>query len=217
MELFQQALSPVNLPFTILLALVLLYWATVFIGVLDLDFLDFEVDAHADVDVDADVHVDADADGGGGFSAGWLAGVLSFFHIGAVPFMVFFSMLALSLWAFSILGNHFFGEKYAGFAALFLIPNIALSLLAAKLLTWPFKGSYQRMNRQGIAKRDLVGKMCKVTTAVSPGAIGQAELSFDEQNFLLKIRTEEETIPKGEQALIIEYDPEKDFFLVTRF
>jgi RNase P/RNase MRP subunit p29 len=214
-ELLQQALLPANLPYSLLLLLVMLYWVTVFVGVLDLDFLDFDLDADAEIDVDTDIDVDADAEGA--FSGGFLANTLAFFHVGAVPFMIFFSILVLSLWTFSLIGNHYFGEKFAWFAMALIIPNLLFSLAVTKLLTWPFKGSYQRMNRQGISKRELVGKMCRITTAVSPGTIGQAELTYDEQNFLLKIRSQEESIAKGEQALLIEYDPEKDFFLVTPF
>lgn len=211
MELIQQALLPVNLPYSILLVLIMCYWATVFIGVLDLDFLDFDLEADTEIDVDTDLDAD------GSFSGGFLANTLSFFHVGAVPFMIFFSILVLSLWTVSLIGNHYFGETFSWFALVLLIPNLILSLVVTKLLTWPFKGSYQRMNRQGISKRELVGKMCRITTAVSPGTIGQAELTFDEQNFLLKIRSQDETIAKGEQALLIEYDAEKDFFLVTPF
>ena len=66
-ELIQTAFSPINLLFTILLMLVILYWLSIIIGALDIGSfdLDFDFDADVDVDLDADgLELDGmDADG----------------------------------------------------------------------------------------------------------------------------------------------------------
>ncbi|RMG67737.1 MAG: hypothetical protein D6722_12680, partial [Bacteroidetes bacterium] len=106
-ELYELSISPPNLPYTILLGLMVVYWLTVIIGAIDLDFLDFDVDVDTDVDVDAEVdtevEVDGEADGAGGVSgAGWFLTTASFFNLGSVPFMIFMSFLCLSLWVGSV-------------------------------------------------------------------------------------------------------------------
>ena len=42
LELFREAISPPNLLYTLLLGLVMIYWVTVLIGALDLDFLNVD-------------------------------------------------------------------------------------------------------------------------------------------------------------------------------
>ena len=80
-ELLQAAFSPPNIVFTTLLLVVLLYWASVFMGLLDMGSFDVDLDVDLDVDVDIDADVDADAD----VSAGGIAGILHFFNVGQVP------------------------------------------------------------------------------------------------------------------------------------
>ena len=60
MELLEIAFSAVNLPYTILLIVVVGYWVLYLIGALGSDVLHFHADA--DVDVPADLHVDVPAD-----------------------------------------------------------------------------------------------------------------------------------------------------------
>ena len=108
LELLYVAFTPVNLFFTVLLLLVLVYWIMVILGALDVDFLDIDFDS----DVDADADVDMDFQGGG-----FLRGILEFFYIGEVPVMVLVSVFSLSVWTISVLGNYY------------LNPNSSLILL----------------------------------------------------------------------------------------
>ena len=88
--LWQAAIEPVNIVYTILLVVVALYWLSVFLGALDLSSFDFDVDADVDVDADLDVDVDADmdVDGEAHTTIGWFAGTLHFFNFGKLPFMI---------------------------------------------------------------------------------------------------------------------------------
>ncbi|NQY32845.1 MAG: hypothetical protein HRT56_06705, partial [Coraliomargarita sp.] len=88
-ELITESLRWYNLPWSLMLALVGIYWAIAVFGIIDLDFLDlnFDIDADGDVDVDADL----DADTGGGF----IAGALEFIHLGSLPLMVVVSGLVI--------------------------------------------------------------------------------------------------------------------------
>ena len=62
LELMRFSFDMVNLPFTVLLLVVMLYWGCVIAGAMDLDFFDIDADAEVDMDADVDVDVDADLD-----------------------------------------------------------------------------------------------------------------------------------------------------------
>ena len=85
-ELLQAAFSTPNIVFTVLLLVVMLYWVSVFMGLLDMG--SFDVDIDVDMDVDVDVDIDADVDADAEVTGGGLAGILHFFNLGQVPFMV---------------------------------------------------------------------------------------------------------------------------------
>ena len=72
-DLYNAAFSPVNLPYSILMIFISVYWMLVIIGLLDIDLFDLDLDTDADLDVDGDL---GDV---GGFS------VLSFLNIGEAP------------------------------------------------------------------------------------------------------------------------------------
>ena len=226
-ELFREAIAAPNLFYTLLLGMVIFYWLTVIIGVLDFDFLNVDLDIDTDIDLDVDVDVDVDVDAeidvdtgvdinGGG--PGFFIQSATFFNIGSVPFMVFISVLILSMWASSILTNYHFGNSYPWFFFAFLIPNLLGSLFITKIITTPLKAFHKGVNQEAISKKGLVGKICKVTLMASSDKNGQAEINFDDQNFLLNVRSSgDESIPKGSQAIIVEYDPEKNFYLISPF
>ena len=91
-EIIEAAFSPVNIIPTILLLFVLFYWIIVIVGVINMDFLDvdvdmdadidLDVDVDADIDVDTDMDIDAHTDIDPGASISWLNHVLVFFGLG---------------------------------------------------------------------------------------------------------------------------------------
>jgi len=225
-EFFNFAFAPANLFYSLLLCIILIYWMTVFLGALDLDFLDFDIDTDVDMDVDVDVDVDIDADvdvdsevetdvsGGGG---GLFLSALSFFNIGMVPFMIFVSVLVLSMWAIAIFFNNTI-QNTTNFG-LWIAPIFISGLFVSKIFTAPFKAMHKRMTKTAVSKKQLVGKIAKVTLSISNGKAGQAELNYEDSHFLLTVRSEDESesIPKGSQVILTEYRDDRDYFLVTRF
>ena len=63
-DVFSTCFALVNLPSTLFLCVMLLYWLSVVIGMLDLNLFHIDTDVHTDVpaDVHADVHAEAHAD-----------------------------------------------------------------------------------------------------------------------------------------------------------
>ena len=52
-KIYEAAFSSVNLPYTILLIVILVYWCVVIIGLVDIDA--FDIDLETDLDVEGDV------------------------------------------------------------------------------------------------------------------------------------------------------------------
>lgn len=212
-ELLRLAIAPQHLLYSILLLLVLVYWITVFLGALDLHFLD----AHHDADVHPDAHDGTDAHAHGGEAGGLLSEALGFFNFGQVPFMVFATFLVLFLWTGSLLADVLLGGSI-WFFLIWLLPNLLIALLFTKVFTEPFKRVFARMNAGGKTKRELVGKIGQVVTRIAPGRLGSIDIQTDDGHFLLNAVThQDQPIEKGTQALIVEFDPERDHYVVEPF
>ena len=93
MEVLSESIWLVNLPFTILLGCVVLYWLMMCLGLVDFDTgadvamdasVDMDVDADVAVDADADVDMDSDAEVNSEIHAGWFSPFLQFLNIGEV-------------------------------------------------------------------------------------------------------------------------------------
>lgn len=201
LELLEAAILPINIVFTVLLAIVLLYWFSVILGAMDMSSFDIDLDADFDVDVDADM--DTDLDGGG--SGGWFASALSFFNFGKVPFMVVMTFLILSMWAISILSNHYLGGGSILFALGALLPNLCVSLLITKLVTSPLISFFKNFNETE-APVDYIGLTCKLTLPATVTSMGQAEVEYEGKYLLVNVKVEENDVPailKGDKAVIV--------------
>lgn len=246
-ELIEAAFSSVNIFPTILFGLIILYWLFVFIGALDMDFLNFdveggdvdmdvdidadvdadlEVDADADVDIDGDVDIEADADVEADGDVGEVEGgvlislnsVLSFFNLGKVPFMILMSFFALSMWVISISTNYILQNQSALLSIVLLVPNIIISLLVSKVLTTPFAMIYTRMAKNNDDNFKYQGSMCVMVMSATETKIGQAEINDRGNTFRVNVITEKGTkIEKGQSGLIIKYIADKKCYLVEPY
>ena len=207
-----------NLIATVLFLFVVMYWLTVIIGALDLEFLDFDVDVHADVDVDAhiDIHADATIDHGG--SVLWFNHVLAFFNLGRVPFMVFLTFWFIPIWIITVSTNEFLG--FVSFIPGLLVFLVAafLSLFIAKFATWPFVKVFAYMEKEDQSAERPIGRVGIALTTVEDGRIGQGEIKIDSNTVRILMRTSEGTeLPRGEQFLVIEYKEEEKVYLVEPY
>ena len=199
-ELLHAALNWPTLPATVLVAICVLYWMCVIIGVLDFDLLDFDLDFEV---------------GGNGPSIldfGFIG--LKFLNLGEVPVMVWMSIFSLSMWMLSI--NFDAGveiQSAMDYLPLFL-RNLGISLVVTKLITQPFKGYFQFTPPNQI--ETLLGKSCRVTSSSVTEKFGQAELETEGAPLKLHIRAEDETIQKGDLVRLTDYNQETQAFYVVK-
>ena len=207
-ELLHFAFEPVNIPFTLLLILVLLYWASVIVGVLHLHGPDLDADIH----VDKGVNVELDA------SAGWWGVVLAFFNVGSVPFMILVSFVALFLWVGAILGNYYLGGPW-WMSLLLFVPNLLVSLLLTKLVTSPLKWIFRQEPNEVERNHQVIGRTCTVLLPANDKKIGQAEVTIQRgAPLLLTIKTTAgNQLARGEKGLIIDYDKNAHTYLIEPY
>jgi hypothetical protein len=212
-ELLHYAVEPVNIVFTGLLIIVIMYWISVMIGALDLSSFDVEFDADVDADIDVDVDTDADMDGPD--SAGWLSAFGQFLNLGKIPFMVIISILVMTLWALELLSNYYLGNSQLGFMLALLIPTIFVSMVITKILTTPLVQLFEKLDAGGAAPIDYIGMECTVRLSADPGELSQAEVILDGNPLTINVKNPQpRPLLKGHKAIITKVSADEKFFFV---
>ena len=214
-ELFQAILSAENIIYTLLLALVLLYWLSVIAGGLDMNAFDVDIDVDADLDLDMDAEVDVDGEAG---ASGWIAGALHFFNFGKLPIMVILSFVILFDWMINILMNHYFGGGSLAFALMLMIPNLFISLLLTKVITTPLIPIFQQLNTPE-EEVNFVGMICKLTVTANKTKKGQAEVIHENRSLLIYVKVDMDDVDqinKGEQAVILRPSKDASYFMIRK-
>jgi hypothetical protein len=209
-ELVQAAIAPANILPSALLAFVLLYWFTVIIGLLDLDMFHFEFSK----EIHIDKHIPLETGG----SADWLHSALSFFNLGKVPFMVFMSFLVLPFWTTGILTNYYLHFLPGFMHFLLLIPALFVSLFLAKIFTAPFVKMFAALEKEHESSVTIIGRVCTIMLPASPTDLGQAAVKTEGAPLVLNVKSSRNcTLKKGDTGLVIDYNPEKKYYLVEPY
>ena len=218
-ELLTESIKLVNLPFTILLGLVVLYWVLYLLGALGSDVLDFMgLDLDGDVDLDVDADVDADVDVSAGSSGSLLAGFLHFFYVGELPVLMIFSVLILSMWTLSMVINRLLHNASVWVAMLLFIPILLGGLVITKSMIMPFAPWLRKVFDQTSDRIEVVGKTCTISSVEATEQYGQAELTTEGAPLLLNVKAKEGiTLIRGDEAIVYEYDKAQNTYLVAKF
>jgi hypothetical protein len=204
-EFGQAAFHVVNLPATLLLLMVVLYWITVIAGAMDVTTFDVDLP-----DVDGDFEMGAEA------AHPTLDAFFEYFNLKHVPISIFLTFFALPFWACSMMFNELVHSRTVPLLGLAVFAvNLPVSLHAAKAITWPMVPIFKQMKKDVSSNRDLIGSRVVVTSSTADAAFGLAEIVEEGAPITLNVRTEGETLPKGTEAVILQHIPEKDVYLIT--
>ncbi len=211
-ELWEQAIIYYNLPLTILLGFVVVFWLLSLLGTVDLDTLD--IDLNTEVNADADV----DVNGSDGAADGFFGSLLRFVNAQDVPVMVILSLLTLLMWGIGILGNFYLNPGESGLLALgFLFINFIISVLLVKAITEPLRPFMRAIKNDQEHQEPLVGLSGTVKSRSLDSDFGQVEVPRDKgaPALLNAILPEgRETLQRGDRILVIDFDKERDKYLV---
>lgn len=239
-EVLTESIRWVNLPFTVLLGIVVLYWIMVGLGVLDMSlFGDVDADLHVDAHVDAHAHVETDVGdhplvsgdpshfgagepGGahkelpGDQNGNFFIQTLSFLNVGQVPLTLIISVLALCLWLGSMIANRYFTGGSVVLATAALVPNFILAIIATRYITLPFRPIFRAITRDRDEDVTVVGQRCIIVTSEATPEFGQAEIKTDGAPLLLNVRTLNDAyLTKGETAVVVRVDEDRSLYFVT--
>ena len=216
-EFLHQIMAFPSVFYTALLAVVLVYWVFVIVGALDIDLIHF--DGVGDGAVEG--AMDGAADAAGHAHDGLVEGLslASFLGLRKAPFTVIASLLILASWTFCILGMQYLAPVLDGL----LPPVVSAGVVAvlAFVMALPLTGITARplaplfeTHRAG-RRDDLVGRTCRIETGNVDGRFGLATVEEDGGWMKVHVICEQRnTLQRGDEALIIAYDPEREVFKV---
>lgn len=207
-EFLQLCFSGPLLPATCLMLLVSTYWLFVIVGAVGLDWFDF------DLDVGADVPGDLAPDSLFESVLGAGAATLRFLNLGSVPIMLWLSVFALAWWVTAFVWRAPEGALAAGTLVGLSLRNGAVAVVAAKVLTQPLRGRFEPDEPAG--GDQLIGQVGEVVSYEATPTAGQGKFPAAGSPLLLNVRTEQETLAKGETIRIVEYRAGEQTYLVER-
>lgn len=200
-ELIEICTVGFNLPITILLFMMLVYWLSVIFGALDIDILQFDMDVEIDADgsVDFDADGDADVHSGGSFN-----GVLLYFNIGTVPVTIWLSFLIFTCWILTVFETYYLNPgRLLLIGAAFAIPNLVVGMYVAKFLTAPLKKVFAAMSSKTLSTKSLIGSRATVISSRVTADFGQIQIKTDGAPLTLTARYEgDPPITKGQTVVI---------------
>lgn len=227
-EVLQLALSFPGVVYTVLLGVVLVYWLFVVLGAIHLG--DGSADGHFDGIGDhgvGDVGHHGTADGGevgdadGDLGEGSaVAALIHALHLRSVPVTVVFSLVITFSWLVCTIAMQLVSraapggsQTLLGWLVLAGSPIVALPLtsFSARPLAKVFA------HRSATSHSDLIGKTCIVRTGTVTSTFGEASLEDGGAGLVLRVRVDREldvAVKRGDQMLIVEWDRERESFLV---
>lgn len=204
-DLIREALSACNLPLTMVLGAALFYWLLVIFGLVDLE---------AEGGGDDTVGDHAPATGGAWTTAGnWLG-------FRNVPLAIWGSFLILFVWVGAVILNYYFngqpGNRDVLVAWGLLIPNMLVSLVLVRLVTWPIGRLFRAMGRQDTEAVRVLGARGRVVSFQITERSGQLEIPGPSSPVLLNARvlSGADPLPKGALAIVLEASPDGLFHYV---
>lgn len=238
-EVLVLALSPPSVVYTVLVGVMLVYWAFVMVGVIHIGegsegalegklegatkgLLEGAADSmghhgHAELGGDADVDL---GDGGddSGEGHGVLAAVMSALHLRSVPATVVLSLIITFSWLVCVVSMQVVTRLVPGLASALLS---AIVLLASFVLALPLTSLAARPlarvfgHKHAPARSDIIGRTCVVRTGSVSAKFGEATLPDGGAGLVIRVRVEDgKQLGRGEQALIVDYDAERESYLV---
>ncbi len=199
-ELIREAFSAHQLPATIVLGMVILYWLVVAVGGLDFDSSILD---SADLPDAHDVHHGPSALGGAWVSVGHLLG------FSKVPIAVWGSFAVLFTWAAALLLNYQYngepGNRDIGRAVVLFLPASVIGLVVTKIVTLPIGRLFAAMADADTEAVEVIGKCGQVITSTVDERYGQLQIAAGGAPVLLNVRVTagSPSLVKGDAARVM--------------
>jgi hypothetical protein len=198
MEFFlNEVFSFPTIIFTIPLIVFMLFWLMAFVGLVDIEIFDIDVDA------------DNNADAGGG----WLESL----GLNGVPLTVALTLVDLYAFAFTYLARKYLMPLLDGMLTataigfIVAIFAVVIAVPIAALCCKPLRKVFH--THEAVSKKDLDGVICNVTTLTVTESFGQATAD-DGMVYAVRANTPND-LCKGSRIVLLEYSKEHDSYVVA--
>jgi hypothetical protein len=200
-ELWEQAILPYNLPFTILLGMVVLFWLVSLSGALGIDALDADPGPAVDGDFNA-----SDVPGS----------LLRVVNAGFVPLTVVLSVLILVMWIMSIALNFYLNPSQSILLASgIILVSFIVGVIATKIITQPLVPLMRRL-KQAENAAPVIGEIGVVRSIQLDSEYGQVEVQRPGGAPALlnaRLGPESAALPRGTTVAILSMDPISGVYL----
>lgn len=219
-EFLQALLQMPTLLFSAMLGVSLIYWLFIIIGVADLNPFDGAEGAlKGGVEGAMKGAVEGALKGAVEGGAGAVKGVsafaeaLAFLGLTKVPVTISFSLFSLFAWFLSYATRHAL-DFLPGWLAALAATGVAVAggFAITSLLTKPLSAFFKETYRPG--GQGLVGRTVKITTEKVDGERGQGEIDDGAGGITVSIRCASGVLTRGDEAVILEADPDKGIYWV---
>lgn len=203
-EVLQESISPHNLPLTILLGLVAIYWLATLVGLMDIDALD------------GFLGLDDDGEPGNDANGGALHGVIKALGFADAPLMFILTVFSLILWGANVLGNLYFNpEATGGIGAIVLVCALVSAFAVTRLTIRPLR-PLMRLMRDTEKRVAISGLTGTVRSLSVTNDSGQVEVERDGASILLHARVGAgaKPLPRGTKVLVVMAEGEDGTYLV---
>lgn len=207
-----------NLPFTVVLAVAVLFAALQMSGALGLlagDGAGDAGDADADGDADGDAGGDADGDHGG-----IAHGVLEFFGVGRVPLTVTAQVFSVVFALAGLLTNTLRGAHEPAASSLVWTVPVAfvVAALASSFTARLLGNAFDSSGSEATTRSELVGRTGVVVSSRVDAEFGHVRVVDKAGHRLwlsVSVRDGEGPISEGREVVVVEYDRVKDRVFVA--
>ena len=196
--------------FTVLLGVSIFFWIIALIGLIDLEFLDFDLP-----EPEGDLPATTDSLS----SAEIFTGLMLKFGLNGVPLTIIISFIAIFGWficyQLDVLVRLFIGQGVVHFVI--GIPVFFVSLLVSVMITAvvikPLRRFFNSLDRESIKR--IIGRTAIVRSSVVNKTFGEAIIEADGASLLLKVRASDDQIfNKGDKVILLEYRKKEDIYRV---
>ena len=197
--------------FTISLGVVVLYWLSATLGLVDIEVLDIDLP-------DMDGHLGANAQVEQGF-AETFAGFLLKLGLNGVPLTIIITFLTIFGWLVSYYLSYFFLALfgYGWLRYLVGLPIIVFSLYAGVVITAqlikPIRKFFAKIDQH--TEKKILGQVAIVRSSKVDDMSGEANFDDGGAGLIVKIRSfGEKTFVRGDKVVLLEYLPEQHMYRV---
>jgi len=162
-------------------------------------------------------HVNESGDGHG-HEGSAVAALINALHLRSVPVTVILSLIITFSWlvctiAMQLVSRDMPAGSRALLGWLVLVGSPLLALPLTSLSARPLAKIF--VHRRATSHKDLIGKTCVVRTGTVTSTFGEASLEDGGAGLVLRVRVDRELpVKRGDQMLIVEWDRERESFLV---